>query len=146
MSTNTIKANSRGPLRLVAAALCVAVSLSAHAQSGSDASAVSGTQPGIQPGVQPGIQRATPPVAASSGADRALAVNVRHALKAARKQGLKSSFIRVRARDGVVTLSGVVASESQIGLATSVAQGVNGVQSVTTKLVIRDDEGIKGSQ
>lgn len=138
MSINTIKANSRGPLRLVAAALCVAVSLSAHAQSGSDASAVSGTQPGTQ--------RATPPVAASSGADRALAVNVRHALKAARKQGLKSSFIRVRARDGVVTLSGVVASESQIGLAASVAQGVNGVQSVTTKLVIRDDEGIKGSQ
>lgn len=142
MSINTIKANSRGPLRLVAAALCVAVSLSAHAQSGSDASAVSGTQPGIQQGTQ----RATPPVAASSGADRALAANVRHALKAARKQGLKSSFIRVRVRDGVVTLSGVVASESQIGLAASVAQGVNGVQSVTTKLVIRDDEGIKGSQ
>ncbi len=142
MSINTIKANSRGPLRLVAAALCVAVSLSAHAQGSSNASAVSGTQPGVQPG----IQRATPPVAASSGADRALAVNVRHALKAARKQGLKSSFIRVRARDGVVTLSGVVASESQIGLAASVAQGVNGVQSVTTKLVIRDDEGIKGSQ
>jgi hyperosmotically inducible protein len=86
-------------------------------------------------------------VAASSGADRALAINVRHALKAARKQGLKSSFIRVRAHDGAITLSGVVASAQQIELATSVAQGVNGVRSVNTaKLVIRDDEGIKGSQ
>jgi hyperosmotically inducible periplasmic protein len=132
---------SRGALRFVAAALCVAAGLSAHgayAQGGSEASAVSATASASQ--------HATPAVAASSGADRALAASVRHALKAARKQGLKSSFIRVRARDGAVTLSGVVASESQIELATSVAQGVSGVRSVTTKLVIRDDEGIKGSQ
>ncbi|NIE69021.1 BON domain-containing protein [Burkholderia sp. Ax-1719] len=134
---------SRGALRFVAAAMCVAAGLSAHgayAQGGSEASAVSATASASA------SQHATPAVAASSGADRALAASVRHALKAARKQGLKSSFIRVRARDGAVTLSGVVASESQIELATSVAQGVSGVRSVTTKLVIRDDEGIKGSQ
>ncbi|HEV3431539.1 MAG TPA: BON domain-containing protein [Paraburkholderia sp.] len=142
MSLNTINTNARGSLRALAAALCVAVSLGAHAQGGSGASAASATQPDTSSSAP----HATPAVAASSGADRALAVNVRHALKAARKQGLKSSFIRVRARDGVVTLSGVVASESQIALATSVAQGVSGVRSVTTKLIIRDDEGIKGSQ
>jgi hyperosmotically inducible periplasmic protein len=133
----SIHTKSRGARRLVAVALCAAAALGAglygqgaYAQGGSEASAAT----------------ATPAVAASSGADRALAANVRHALKAARKQGLKSSFIRVRARDGVVTLSGVVASQSQIDMAKSVAEGVNGVRSVTTKLVIRDDEGIKGSQ
>lgn len=141
----SMQMKSRGALRFAAAALCVAAGLSvhtAHAQGGSDASAASGTAAATASG----SQHATPAVAASSGADRALAANVRHALKAARKQGLKSSFIRVRARDGVVTLSGVVASASQIELATSVAQGVSGVRSVTTRLVIRDDEGIKGSQ
>ncbi|MBB3258067.1 hyperosmotically inducible protein [Paraburkholderia bannensis] len=129
----SIHTKSHAARRLVAVALCAAAALgvhSAYAQGGSEASAAT----------------ATPAVAASPGADRALAANVRHALKAARKQGLKSSFIRVRARDGVVTLSGVVASQSQIDMATSVAQGVSGVRSVTTRLVIRDDEGIKGSQ
>nr|WP_241023881.1 BON domain-containing protein [Paraburkholderia sp. Ac-20340] len=130
-----ITVNSPKTLRFLVAAFCVAGGAAAHAQGGSDASAV------------PGAQHATPAVAPSSGADRALAANVRHALKAARKQGLKSSFIRVRAHDGVVTLAGVVASAQQIELATSVAQGVNGVRSVNAaKLVIRDDEGIKGSQ
>ncbi|WP_322047303.1 BON domain-containing protein [Paraburkholderia sp. J67] len=130
----SITLNRRIALRVAAAALCMNAGLNVYAQGGSEASAT------------PGAQQATPPVAASSGADRALAVNVRHALKAARKQGLKSSFIRVRARDGVVTLSGVVANESQIALATSVAQGVSGVRSVTSKIIIRDDEGLKGSQ
>ncbi|WP_322052459.1 BON domain-containing protein [Paraburkholderia bannensis] len=129
-------------VRMAAAVLCLAASFAAHAQGGSEASAVSGTASASTPI----SQHATPAVAASSGADRALAANVRHALKAARKQGLKSSFIRVRARDGAITLTGVVANESQIELATSVAQGVNGVRSVASKLVIRDDEGIKGSQ
>lgn len=133
-----LKSKSHGSACMVAAVLCFAASLSAHAQGGSEASAGTGTASAAL--------HATPAVAASSGADRALAANVRHALKAARKQGLKSSFIRVRARDGVVTLTGVVANDSQIELATSVAQGVNGVRSVTSKLVIRDDEGIKGSQ
>ncbi|WP_042298317.1 BON domain-containing protein [Paraburkholderia bannensis] len=135
-----MKSKSHGSVRMAAAVLCLAASFAAHAQGGSEASAVSGTASASA------SQHATPAVAASSGADRALAANVRHALKAARKQGLKSSFIRVRARDGAVTLSGVVANESQIELATSVAQGVNGVRSVASKLVIRDDEGIKGSQ
>ncbi|WP_321904036.1 BON domain-containing protein [Paraburkholderia tropica] len=120
-------------LRLAAATLCVAASLSAHAQ-GDNAS---------QTGAAP-MHPATS--ATSKAADRALANDVRHALRAARKQGLKATFIRVRAHDGDVTLTGVVADQKQIDFATSIAQGVSGVRSVTTKITIRDGEGIKGSQ
>lgn len=85
-------------------------------------------------------------LAASAPTDRQLAASVRHALHAARKQGLKSTFIRVRAHDGAVTLSGVVASDDQIALAMSVARGVSGVRSVASKIEVRDGAGLKGSQ
>ncbi|HKR47399.1 MAG TPA: BON domain-containing protein [Paraburkholderia sp.] len=78
--------------------------------------------------------------------DKQLATDVRHALRAARKQGLKSTYIRVRAHNGAVTLSGVVASDDQIALATSVARGVNGVRSVTSKIEIRANTGLNGNQ
>ncbi|WP_144113843.1 BON domain-containing protein [Paraburkholderia sp. BCC1886] len=84
----------------------------------------------------------------ASGAvtDRQLAASVRKALHAAHRHGLKSTFIRVRANGGVVTLTGVVADNSQIGLATSVAQGVPGVTSVVNKLTLRSVAGMKGSE
>ena len=129
--------NKRTILRCAAAAgfaACfAAVSASSWAQGGSEASAAQ-------------ITPATPATAASAPTDRALAANVRSALRAARKQGLKSTFIRVRAHNGAITLSGVVVSENQIALTTSVAQGVNGVQSVTSKIEVRSNAGIKGSQ
>ena len=65
----------------------------------------------------------------------------RCAPRAARKQGLKSTYIRVRAHDGVVTLSGVVANENQISLATSMAQGVSGVRNVNSKIEVRSGAG-----
>ncbi|WP_322029075.1 BON domain-containing protein [Paraburkholderia sp. J76] len=117
-----------------AAAVCfAAVSMSSWAQGGGEASAAQ-------------VEPATHAMAASAPADRTLAANVRSALRAARKQGLKSTFIRVRAHNGAITLSGVVASENQIALATTVAQGVSGVQSVTSKIEVRSNAGIKGSQ
>ena len=83
---------------------------------------------------------------ATTPTDKQLAANVRQALRAARKQGLKSTYIRVRAHNGVITLSGVVANENQIALATSVARGVSGVQSVTSKIEIRANTGLNGNQ
>ncbi|CAB3809536.1 hypothetical protein LMG28688_07005 [Paraburkholderia caffeinitolerans] len=89
---------------------------------------------------------APPAVSAPAATDRQLATSVRHALRAARKQGLKSTFIRVRTHDGAVTLTGVVADQNQIALAISVAQGVAGVRTVASKLQVRSDAEIKGSQ
>jgi hyperosmotically inducible periplasmic protein len=125
---------TRYPLiRVAAAAVLAAASLNAFAQGGSEASA------------SPGIA-AAPAVSASAPTDKQLATSVRQALHAARKQGLKSTYIRVRAHNGAVTLSGVVENDNQIALATSVAQGVSGVHSVTSKIELRDGAGLKGSQ
>ncbi|MCP3708702.1 BON domain-containing protein [Paraburkholderia sp. CNPSo 3274] len=84
--------------------------------------------------------------AASVPTDKQLAADVRHALRDARKQGLKSTYIRVRAHNGAITLTGVVASDNQISLATSVANSVNGVRSVTSKIEIRANTGLNGNQ
>jgi hyperosmotically inducible periplasmic protein len=91
---------------------------------------------------------ASAPANAASGAvsNRQLAASVRSALRSAHRHGLKSSYIRVRANGGVVTLTGVVADDSQIGLATSVAQRVPGVSSVVNKLKLRAVAGVKGSE
>jgi hyperosmotically inducible periplasmic protein len=119
---------------LLAAVMLSSVCAGAHAQnSAADTNAAS--------------TNAAPAVAASTPTDRQLAANVRQALRAARKQGLKSTYIRVRAHGGVVTLSGVVASESQIAFATKVAQGVSGVRAVQSKLEVRTDvNGLTGGQ
>jgi osmotically-inducible protein OsmY len=42
----------------------------------------------------------------------------------------------VRARNGVVTLEGTVPEQSQMGLATQAAEGVEGVTSVTNALTL----------
>ncbi|RQS29891.1 MULTISPECIES: BON domain-containing protein [unclassified Burkholderia] len=78
--------------------------------------------------------------------DRQLAASVRSALHGARRRGLRSSYIRVRAKGGVVTLTGVVADDSQIALSTSIVQGVPGVTSVVNKLKLRVVAGIKGTE
>ncbi|WP_042337487.1 BON domain-containing protein [Paraburkholderia ferrariae] len=120
-------------LAWLAALLLATSGLAAHAQGGSEASAATGAS-------------SSPAPAASAPTDRQLAASVRHALRAARKQGLKSTYIRVRARNGAITLTGIVASQDQIAIAASVAQGVSGVRSVTSRIEVRDGEGLKGSQ
>ncbi|MGF6372897.1 hyperosmotically inducible protein [Paraburkholderia sp. RAU6.4a] len=84
---------------------------------------------------------AAPAVTASSNAkavrreDRLLQKKVRQAL--ARTKGISASGISVRARSGVVTLQGGVPDESQIPVATQVAKGVSGVNSVNNQLMVR---------
>jgi osmotically-inducible protein OsmY len=64
-------------------------------------------------------------------ADHALGLAVRKALS---KSNIDVSSVDVRARDGVVTLTGKVPEADQIEKAGTVAQGVAGVTSVTNKL------------
>ncbi|TDG04905.1 BON domain-containing protein [Paraburkholderia guartelaensis] len=121
---------TNNPLTRLAAVLLFIFCVNVGAQESSDTAATSAAS----------ISTAPAP------ADKQLAADVRQALRAARKQGLKSTYIRVRAHNGAVTLSGVVASDNQIALATSVARGVNGVRSVTSKIEIRTNTGLNGNQ
>jgi hyperosmotically inducible periplasmic protein len=84
--------------------------------------------------------------ASDTASNRQLAASVRSALRNAHRHGLKSSYIRVRANGGAVTLTGVVAETAQIALATSVAQSVPGVTSVDNKLKLRAVAGVKGTE
>jgi len=68
-------------------------------------------------------------------ADRMLQKKVRAAL--AKAQGVDTSKIIVRARDGVVTLQGTVPDNGQIEKATQTAQSVAGVQSVDNTLAVK---------
>lgn len=65
-------------------------------------------------------------------ADRKLVKRVGTTL--ARTRNLDSSRILIRARDGVVTLSGTVQDSAQIAVAVDAAQGVDGVQEVRNQL------------
>nr|WP_277185397.1 BON domain-containing protein [Caballeronia sp. BR00000012568055] len=67
-------------------------------------------------------------------ADRALGKSVRRALS--KTQGFDVSGVFVRARGGVVTLSGSVKSGDQIAQAADVAKSVQGVTSVNNKLTL----------
>ncbi|WP_322061460.1 BON domain-containing protein [Paraburkholderia sp. J63] len=132
----------RTGIRMAAMTLLMSACASALAQGG--APAVSSQSAAAPPAVSAPTAPAAP--AATAATDRQLAAAVRHALHAARKHGLKSTFIRVRARDGAVTLSGIVAAQEQIALAVSVAQGVAGVRTVMSQLQVRSDGEMKGSQ
>lgn len=119
-------------IKIAGAVLLMAACINGYAQGASAADADS----------------ASAAASATSGAvsNKQLAASVRSALRSARRHGLKSSYIRVRANGGVVTLTGVVADNSQIGFATSVAQGVPGVSSVVNKLKLRVVAGVKGTE
>jgi hyperosmotically inducible protein len=51
--------------------------------------------------------------------------------------GLKDSDISVTTNNGVVTLSGTVKSQDQVGIATNLAQRQEGVTKVDTQIVVR---------
>jgi hyperosmotically inducible periplasmic protein len=70
----------------------------------------------------------------ATSSDRALGQSVRRALS--KTQGFDVSGVFVRARGGVVTLSGSVKSGDQIAQATDVAKSVQGVTSVNNKLTL----------
>ncbi|KXU83965.1 hypothetical protein CI15_25980 [Paraburkholderia monticola] len=58
---------------------------------------------------------------------------------------MRSSNITVRANNGVVTLTGSVPSAEQVDLATNIAKGVPGVQSVTSRVAVRKEFSTRGS-
>jgi hyperosmotically inducible periplasmic protein len=99
-------------------ALCASI-LGANAQSSpvTDASSVAAGSPSARK------------------ADRALGRSVRRAIDKA--QGVDVSKIFVKARNGAVTLSGTVPDAAQIPLASTVAQSVKGVASVSNALTVQ---------
>lgn len=105
---------------MVAGALVLLSFVCAHAQPGNVAASA-----GATPASSPKQIRA---------ADRALQKNVRRAL--AKTKGLDVISITVHARNGDVVLEGSVPEQSEIDLATRVAQGVPGVNSVKNALII----------
>jgi len=78
---------------------------------------------------------AAPAATSSKAANKALVKAVRKAL--AHAKGLEPTRIYTKAVDGVVTLTGSVPDQSQIDIATTAAQGVQGVTSVQNKLTVR---------
>src|SRR5580698_8300967 len=86
--------------------------------------------------VQAFAQDASAPPATHSAARSAnhkLERSVRKALDSAK---VEASDIRIVARGGKVTLDGTVPDASQIDQATTAAQGVNGVASVSNRLTV----------
>lgn len=128
-------------IRIAGAVLLMAACIDGYAQGASAAD--SGSAPAAAASAP---ASATANAASGAASNKQLAASVRSALRSAHRHGLKSSYIRVRANDGVVTLTGVVADNSQIGLATSIAQGVPGVSSVVNKLKLRVVAGVKGTE
>jgi hyperosmotically inducible periplasmic protein len=126
--------------KIVGAVLLMAGCINGYAQGASAADSDSDSASAAAPAC------ATANAASGAVSNKQLAASVRGALRSAHRHGLKSSYIRVRANGGVVTLTGVVADNSQIDLATSVAQGVPGVSSVVNKLKLRVVAGMKGTE
>ncbi|PRE45428.1 transporter [Burkholderia multivorans] len=67
--------------------------------------------------------------------DRTVERDVRHALM--RQPHLDDSAIRIRARHGVVTLTGSVPERPQVSRAGNAARLVGGVRSVSNRLTVR---------
>lgn len=107
-------------LKALGGVVCVVLACNAYAQS-SDAMAASGTM-------------AAPSAKSVKKVDRSLGLAVRKALS---KGNIDVSSVAVRARGGVVTLTGSVPEGDQIEKAGTVAQGVDGVTSVSNKLTLQ---------
>ena len=112
-------------LKVMVVAGCVALSSSAWSQS-SDSTGTTSS--------------ATAPTDAKAmkKADRKLAHDVRRAM--AKAQNFDVSNVFVRARSGVVTLTGTVPEGDQIAQAGEIAKGVAGVKSVTNRVTL----GVQG--
>ncbi|GGD27166.1 molecular chaperone OsmY [Franconibacter daqui] len=76
--------------------------------------------------------------------DSAITAKVKAAL--VDDENIKSTDISVKTEKSVVTLSGFVESQGQAEQAVKIAKGVEGVQSVSDKLHVRDgkDQSVKG--
>lgn len=116
--------NLRGrgwPLVAVLAVAVVSGLLDAHAQTPADTAAQTAANPASRLQNRP---------------DGALVRDVRAALR--RAPALDPSGIQVRARVGVVTLTGWVRDRTQIARAGHAARSVSGVRSVSNRLIVRN--------
>ncbi|XUW93778.1 BON domain-containing protein (plasmid) [Burkholderia sp. M6-3] len=112
-------------LAMVAATcITIVVCAASHAQQPTSASAADAPSASVK---------------ADRKADRALASFVRTQL--GRSLGLDVSAIAVRAKSGVVTLSGSVLTEDEKNEAETVARGVQGVSSVKNYLRVLHRKG-----
>jgi hyperosmotically inducible periplasmic protein len=109
-------------LKTLTAVACVTVACSVYAQDNSAASGTAATTMSAAP-------------TSTKKADRKLGYTVRKALSKA--QGVDVKNITVRSRGGMITLTGTVSDQGQIDKAGQVAQGVQGVTSVTNKLSVK---------
>jgi hyperosmotically inducible protein len=114
--------NAMRVVQRVGAALIALTTLSAYAQGS-------------------GVTTAAPAAAASTSvkamraANRQLQKKVRYVL--VRTKGLNASGISVRVYNGAVTLQGWVPEQSQAALAAQTVEGVPGVASVKSELIVR---------
>jgi hyperosmotically inducible periplasmic protein len=112
-------------LKVMVVAGCVALTSGAWAQSSDSMSS-------------PSDSTATD-AKAMKKADRKLAHDVRRAM--AKAQGFDVSNVFVKARSGVVTLSGTVPASEQIAQAEEIAKGVAGVKSVSNRVTLGIQSG-----
>ncbi|MEX3810631.1 BON domain-containing protein [Paraburkholderia sp. BR13439] len=84
------------------------------------------------------MQSQPAPAASNRHANRSDSAIVRDVRRAfTRTTNLNSANIRVESRHAIVTLSGTVPRESQIGRAGNAARSVRGVRSVHNRLTVR---------
>jgi len=72
----------------------------------------------------------------ASSADWAITTKVKAAIMADSSLSASSRMVSVSTTNGVVTLSGNVASQSDMDRIMSITQGVNGVQSVDNQMTV----------
>ncbi|NMM04216.1 BON domain-containing protein [Paraburkholderia sp. RP-4-7] len=68
--------------------------------------------------------------------DKQLAKDVRAALRRGKRSGYSFSNIRVRAKSGVVSLTGAVPAQTDVDAATRVTQAVPGVTAVDNRMTV----------
>ena len=118
-------------LKALSVAACLTIAGGAYAQN--DAGTTGSADTGAATAASPThAHRHMHASKAARAANRKLALAVRRAL--GKTQGIDASSIVVRARNGDVTLLGTVSDPTQIDKAGQVAQGVDGVKSVTNRL------------
>ncbi|WP_167282639.1 BON domain-containing protein [Paraburkholderia sp. Cy-641] len=88
-----------------------------------------------QPASEPAASVASGDARGLKRADHALAKSVQRAL--GKTRGIDASRVFVRARSGVVTLTGTVPSAEQIPRVVQVVEGVAGVHAVVNRLVMQ---------
>jgi osmotically-inducible protein OsmY len=127
--------NAQKLVALLGASAVVLACLNAHAQPQAAGSAPTAQAAG----------GSSPTAGDIKAANRQLVREVRRAFRSARSQGLRASNVTVRANNGVVTLTGSVPTADQVDLATNIAKGVPGVQSVTSRVAVRKEISGRGS-